>query len=109
MAALEALYAPHVEYAPIEAPEEVKRMQPLLSRNFGIAALPCFCQEQDASWLLDTHECNRAEEVDVKIFLPFFDVTSLDLRHRIHDAMIDNYTIELSKHFYSLVYCFLRK
>lgn len=82
-------------------------MQPWLSRNFGIAALPCICQEQDASWSLDTHECNRAKEVDVKILLPFFDVTCLDLRHRIHDAMVDNYPIQLSKLFKSHVYCFL--
>lgn len=66
MAAFEAPYAPHVEYAPVETPEEVKTTQPWLLRSIGMAALACLCQEQDSLRLVDTHECNSAEEVDVK-------------------------------------------
>lgn len=107
MAALEAPYAPHVEYAPVETPEEVKRTQPWLLRNVGIAALACLCQELDAFRLLDTHECNSAKEIDIKKFLPLFDVASPNLCHRIHHAMIDNYPIQFSKIFKSRVYRFL--
>ena len=107
MAAFEAPYAPHVEYAPVETPEEVKIKQPWLSRNVGIAALACLCQEQDELRRLKTHECNSAEQVDVKKLLPSFDVTGLDLRHGIHHAMIDNYAIQSSKSFKSNVYRFL--
>lgn len=39
MAAFEEPYAPHVEYAPAAAPEEVSMTRPFEDRNDGSAAL----------------------------------------------------------------------
>ena len=106
-AAFEAPYAPHDEYAPVETPEEVKITPPLLSRNAGTAALACLCQKEADHWHTSAHECNSAEEVDVKKLLPVSYITVLDLRYRFHHAMIDNQTIQRFELVNGAVYRFL--
>ena len=106
-AAFEAPYAPHVEYAPVETPEEVKITPPLLLRNAGTAALACLCQAEVDLWHLSAHECNSAEEVDVKKLLPVSYIATFDFRYGIQHAMIDNQTIQRFELLNGAVYRFL--
>jgi hypothetical protein len=99
MAALEEPYAPHPEYAPTAAPEEVKMMRPWDLRRAGSAGLIWSC-ENGLCWIRgNAHKSYGAEEVDIKDGSPFFRGKIDDSLHRSKDPMIDYETINLGKRF----------